>query len=97
MLSASAANGTLSALDTEDSCQESHDCELTSSQLSYKQRLQTCLPCPSFYPWLGDTAGLGGLADSPQPQPSLQRETPTQREREQPAGNRVSQRFRFAL
>ena len=81
-----------SALDTEDSCQESQDCELTSSQLSYKQRLQTCQPCPDYYPWLGDTTGVG----SPREQ-QPQRETPAVREREQLGGSRASQRFRFAL
>merc|ERR1712115_610441 len=78
-----------SALDTEDSCQESHDCELTSSHLSYKQRLQTCNPCPDHYPWLGDTTGLGRKeSPPPPPPPSLpQREVPAPREREQPGGS----------
>ena len=86
-----------SALDTEDSCQVSRDCELTTPHLSYKQRLQTCNPCPDLYPWLGDTAGLGGLEHSGPPAPQREREAPTQRERDQPGGSRANQRFRFAL
>jgi len=48
------------SLDTEDTCEISHDCALTTSELSFGQRLQTCNPCPHFYPWLGDVTGSIG-------------------------------------
>jgi len=47
------------ALDTEDTCQVSRDCDLQSPQLSLKQRMQTCSACPRVFPWLGDSAGTG--------------------------------------
>jgi hypothetical protein len=50
------------ALDTEDTCVSSQNCQLSSPQLGgIKQRLQTCNSCPSYYPWVNDVAGQGGV------------------------------------
>jgi len=49
-----------SAKDQPDSCTVSHNCPLVSPAHSgVKQRMQTCNPCPSYYPWLGDPSGQG--------------------------------------
>merc|ERR1712168_448150 len=80
------------ALDTEDTCLASNDCELTTSHLDYKQRLQTCNSCPSFYPWLGDVAGSGSGGEEGQNYGPPQRELPVQPV--QP-DTRQNQRFRF--
>jgi hypothetical protein len=51
-------------LDTPNTCQSAHDCELSTPALGgVKQRLQTCQSCPDFYPWLGDATGKGFYED----------------------------------
>lgn len=95
------------SLDTEDTCQVSNDCALTTTKLSYAQRLQTCNPCPAVYPWLGDVSGTGGLSqDEAQAVPQdvsvesqqlpLQTQPPT-RPNKKPVSTRPNQnqRFRF--
>merc|ERR1712119_251868 len=52
------------ALDTEDTCQVSNNCQLASPALGgIKQRLQTCNSCPAYYPWLNDVKGEGFGSD----------------------------------
>jgi len=44
-----------------DTCSVSHNCPLPSPvHGGLKQRMQTCNPCPAFYPWLGDASGERG-------------------------------------
>jgi len=80
------------ALDTEDTCLVSNDCELTTSHLDYKQRLQTCNSCPSFFPWLGDVTGSGSGGEEGQDYGPPQRELPVQPVQ---SDTRQNQRFRF--
>ena len=48
------------ALDTEDTCTVSNDCQLSTPALGgVRQRMQTCSNCPDYFPWLGDPQGTG--------------------------------------
>jgi len=47
-------------LDTPDTCQTSHSCQLASAaEDGVKFFMQTCNTCPPVFPWLGDPKGLG--------------------------------------